>query len=273
LVFTENVFLRMKKFQGVYIKNEGEIARLLEANRLVANILDAIGDIIASGLKTMHIEELAQDMCVKYKVKPAFQGYFGYPYAVCCSVNEQVVHGFPSARKLREGDIVSVDMGVVYDGFVGDSARTWPVGRVSEEASRLMRITEESLYAGIDKARAGNDVYEIGAAVQQIVEAAGFNVVRRFVGHGVGAKMHEKPEVPNFRPVFRGVTLQPGMVIAIEPMVTAGTFEVDILDDKWTAVTRDGRLAAHFEHSVAVTHGEPRILSISDRELARRVAG
>ena len=261
----------MKKFQGVYIKNEREIACLAEANRIVANILDAIGDMIAPGLETMRIEELALDCCAKYKVKPAFRGYFGYPYAVCCSVNEQVVHGFPSARKLREGDIVSVDMGVVYEGFVGDAARTWPVGRVSEEAMKLMRVTEESLYVGIDKARAGNNVYDIGAAVQWFVEAAGFNVVRRFVGHGVGAKMHEKPEVPNFKPAFRGITLQPGMVIAIEPMVTAGTYEVDILDDKWTAVTRDGGLAAHFEHSVAVTHGEPRILSISDRGLGRRI--
>ena len=164
-------------------------------------------------------------------------------------------------------------MGVVYDGFVGDAARTWPVGRVSDEARRLMRITEASLYAGIEKARAGNDVYEIGAAVQEMVEAAGFNVVRRFVGHGVGAKMHEKPEVPNFRPGMRGLTLQNGMVIAIEPMVTIGTYEVDILEDKWTAVTRDGQWAAHFEHSVAITPEGPRILSISDRGLKRIIDG
>jgi methionyl aminopeptidase len=261
----------MKKFQGVYIKNEREIACLAEANRIVANILDAVGDIIAPDLETMRIEELTLDICVKHKVKPAFQGYFGYPYAVCCSVNEQVVHGFPSARRLVEGDIVSVDVGVVYEGFVGDAARTWPVGRVSDEAQKLVRITEESLYIGIGKARPGNNVYDIGAAVQQFVESAGFNVVRRFVGHGVGVRMHEKPEVPNFKPAFRGITLQPGMVIAIEPMVTEGTYEVDILEDKWTAVTRDRRLAAHFEHSVAITHGEPRILSISDRGLERHV--
>jgi methionyl aminopeptidase len=261
----------MKKFQGVYIKNEREIACLAEANRIVANILDAVGDIIAPGLETMRIEELTLDVCVQHKVKPAFQGYFGYPYAACCSVNEQVVHGFPSARKLVEGDIVSVDVGVVYEGFVGDAARTWPVGRVSDDAQKLVRITEESLYIGIGKARPGNNVYDIGAAVQQFVEAAGFNVVRRFVGHGVGVRMHEKPEVPNFKPAFRGITLQPGMVIAIEPMVTEGTYEVDILEDKWTAVTRDRKLAAHFEHSVAITHGGPRILSISDRGLERHV--
>ena len=158
---------------------------------------------------------------------------------------------------------------MVFEGFVGDAARTYPVGQVSDEARRLMRVTEESLYVGIEKARAGNDVYDIGAAVQDYVEAAGFNVVRRFVGHGVGAKMHEKPEVPNFRPGMHGLTLQNGMVIAIEPMVTAGTYEVDILDDKWTAVTRDGQWAAHFEHSVAITPEGPRILSISDRGLNR----
>ena len=234
----------MKKYHGAFIKNEREVGCLREANRMVANILDAVGDMVAPGLPTMRLEELARDMCADYKVKPAFLGYCGYPFAVCCSVNEQVVHGFPSARLLQEGDIV-------------------------DEARRLMRVTEESLYVGIEKARAGNDVYDIGAAVQDYVEAAGFNVVRRFVGHGVGAKMHEKPEVPNFRPGMHGLTLQNGMVIAIEPMVTAGTYEVDILDDKWTAVTRDGQWAAHFEHSVAITPEGPRILSISDRGLNR----
>lgn len=260
----------MKKYQGAFIKNDREIACLREANRMVANILDAIGDAVAPGVPTMRFEEIARDMCASYKVKPAFLGYCGYPYATCCSVNEQVVHGFPSARLLEEGDIVSVDMGVVYEGFVGDAARTFPVGQVSPEARRLMQVTEESLYVGIEQARAGNDVYAIGAAVQAFVEAAGFNVVRRFVGHGVGAKMHEKPEVPNFKPGMRGLTLQSGMVIAIEPMVTIGTYEVDILEDNWTAVTRDGKWAAHFEHSVAITHDGPRILSISDRGLNRQ---
>ena len=259
----------MKKYHGAFIKNEREVACLREANRMVANILDAVGDVVEPGLPTMRLEELARDMCSDYKVKPAFLGYCGYPFALCCSVNEQVVHGFPSARLLKEGDIVSIDMGVVYEGFVGDAARTFPVGKVSDEARKLMRITEESLYVGIEQARAGNDVYDIGAAVQDYVEAAGFNVVRRFVGHGVGAKMHEKPKVPNFRPGMRGLTLQNGMVIAIEPMVTVGTYEVDILDDQWTAVTRDGLWAAHFEHSVAITPHGPQILSISDRGLNR----
>lgn len=259
----------MKKYHGAYIKNEREVALLREANRMVANILDAVGDMVAPGISTQNIEELARDMCADYRVKPAFLGYCGYPFATCCSVNEQVVHGFPSSRPLAEGDIVSVDMGVVYEGFVGDAARTYPVGKVSDEARRLMRVTEESLYLGIEQARAGNDVYAIGAAIQNYVEAAGLGVVRRFVGHGVGAKMHEKPEVPNFRPARPGLVLQSGMVIAIEPMVTLGSYEVNILDDKWTAVTCDGKWAAHFEHSVAITPTGPEILSISDRGLNR----
>lgn len=257
----------MKKYRGAYIKNEREIACLAEANRMVANILDAVGDMVKPGVTTEQIEELAKEMCAEYKVKPAFQGYMGYPFATCCSVNEQIVHGFPNGHPLHEGDIVSVDMGVIYDGFVGDAARTYAVGQISDEARRLMRVTEESLYIGIEKARAGNDVFEIGEAIQNYVESAGFNVVRRFVGHGVGARMHEKPEVPNFRPKMAGMPLHNGMVIAIEPMVTIGAYDVDIKEDKWTAVTHDGSLAAHYEHSVAITPEGPRILSISDRGL------
>ena len=257
----------MKKYHGAYLKNEREIGCLREADRMVANILDAVGDMLKPGVKTRQLNELALDMCNDYHVKPAFLGYNGFPFAICTSVNEVVVHGFPSEQEVKDGDIVSVDMGVEFQGFVGDAARTYPVGEVSEEARKLMRVTEDSLYVGIEKAVAGNDVYAIGAAVQEFVEANGFNVVRRFVGHGVGARMHEKPEVPNFKTGVRGLTLQCGMVIAIEPMVTAGTFEVEILQDGWTAVTRDRRWAAHFEHSVAITPHGPKILSISDRGL------
>ena len=255
----------MKSYRGAFIKNAREIARMREANRIVANILDALGDAVAPDVPTMHFEELARALCESYAVRPAFLGYCGYPFVLCCSVNEQVVHGFPSERLLREGDIVSFDMGVVYDGFYGDAARTYPVGEVSGTATAIMRVTENSLYAGIEKARHGLDVHEIGAAVQACVETAGFNVVRRFIGHGIGRAMHEKPEVPNFRPVAHGMPLQAGMVVAIEPMVTEGTHEVDILEDRWTAVTRDKKLSAHFEHSVLVTTGEPEILSVSDR--------
>lgn len=260
----------MKKYQGCFIKNPRELDNLREANRITANVLDALGDAIRPGMATMELEDIARRMCEEYGVKPAFLGYAGFPYAICCSVNEVVVHGFPSAtRILQRGDIVSVDFGVEYNGMVGDSARTFPVGEISETADRLLAVTEASLFEGIKAALPGRDVHEIGAAVQRYVESRGFGVVRRFVGHGVGANMHEKPEVPNFDPGTRGVLLQHGMSIAIEPMVTEGSYDVDILEDKWTVVTRDRRLAAHFEHSVAITSHGPQILSIGDRGLRR----
>lgn len=259
----------MKKYRGAFIKNDREIGLLREANRMVANILDAVGKIIEPGISTNDIEELARQICKDYGVKPAFLGYQGYPYATCCSVNEQVVHGFPNSNKIDEGNIISVDMGVVYEGFVGDAARTFAVGKIPDEIRRLLKITEESLYIGIEQARHGNDVYKIGEEIQNYVENAGFNVVKRFVGHGVGSKMHEKPEVPNFKPNVSGMTLHNGMVIAIEPMVTIGKADVRILPDNWTAVTVDSSWAAHYEHSVAITPDGPKILSISDNGLNR----
>jgi methionyl aminopeptidase len=215
----------------------------------------------------MLFEKIAARMCRDFQVKPANLGYGGFPHVLCCSVNEQVVHGFPSDRILREGDIVSFDMGIVREGFYSDSARTVPVGAVSEEAERLLRVTRESLALGIAEVRPGNDLRLVGAAIQQHVEAAGFHVVRRFVGHGVGVNYHEKPEVPNFAINRAPLPLAPGMVLAIEPMVCVGTPEVDILEDNWTAVTRDGSLAAHFEHSVAVTARGPEILSLLPRAI------
>ncbi len=259
----------MKKYRGAFIKNDREIGLMREANRHVANVLDIVEDMIAPGISTMMLEDAARDYCAKRNLKPAFLGYHGFPFALCVSVNEVVVHGFPSMRLLEEGDIVSVDMGVVYEGFVGDAARTFAVGEVSEQAKKLMKITEDALYKGIEVVKHGHDVYKIGATVQQFVEAAGYNVIRRFVGHGVGVKMHEKPDVPNFKPAYAGMPMHNGMVIAIEPMVSVGTYEVDILEDKWTAVTRDRSLAAHYEHSVAITPHGPEILSISDRGLRR----
>ena len=259
----------MKKYRGAFIKNDREIACLREANRIVANILDALGDAVAPGVSTMRFEEIARDLCEKYKVRPAFLGYCGYPYVLCCSVNEQVVHGFPSERLLKEGDIVSFDMGVVYEGLFGDAARTYPVGEILETDRNLLKATEAALYAGLEKARPGHDVYEIGATVQEVARAAGFDVVRRFVGHGVGRALHEKPEVPNFKPAMQGMQLKAGMVLAIEPMLTAGTHEVSILADNWTAVTKDRKNSAHFEHSVLVTKLGPEILSVSDRGLTK----
>jgi methionyl aminopeptidase len=252
----------VKKYRGIFLKNEKEIGFMREANRIVATILDVLGENVRPGVKTLYFEELAQDLCRKHNVRPAFQGYGGFPFALCCSVNEEVVHGFPSERVLKEGDIVSFDMGVIYEGFYGDSARTYAVGEVPDETARLLKVTQESLMKGIEKALSGNNLYDISAAVQQHVENAGFQVVRRFVGHGIGRKLHEKPEIPNFVPFgLPGVPLRPGMVLAIEPMVTAGTYEVEVLSDNWTAVTKDRKLSAHFEHSVAITSDGPVILS------------
>jgi methionyl aminopeptidase len=253
----------MKKFRGVFLKNANEVDLMREANRLVALALDEIEAAVKPGVSTMHFEEVARDFCERHKVSPAFLGYMDFPFALCCSVNEEVVHGFPSAKRIvGEGDIVSFDMGVIYDGFYGDSARTVAVGKVIEEVQKLLDVTSESLYKGIEAAHIGNDLGDIGASVQKYVEAHSFSVIRRFVGHGIGRKLHEKPEIPNYyAPGLPELPLQEGMVLAIEPMVATGSYEVDILDDGWTAVMRDGGMSAHFEHTIVVTHDGPQILS------------
>lgn len=255
----------MKKFRGVFLKNENELAVMREANRMGAVILDAMSAEVKPGVPTMRFEEIAQDMCRQFKVKPAFEGYYGFPYALCCSVNEEVVHGFPSAKRiLKEGDIVSFDFGVIFDGFYSDAARTCAVGQVSEETARLMRVTEESLMLGIAQAKAGNTLNDVSAAIQKHAEAHGYAIIRRFVGHGIGRSLHEKPEIPNFVPTISApLPLKAGMVLAIEPMLALGTHEVEILADNWTAVTKDRKMAAHYEHSVAVTAHGPDILSLS----------
>ncbi|KAF4529917.1 hypothetical protein B566_EDAN018233 [Ephemera danica] len=234
-----------------------------EANRIVSLILDAMAKEVRPGVATMLFEEIAQDLCRTHKVRPAFQGYQGFPYALCCSVNEEVVHGFPSvSRVLVEGDLVSFDMGVVYEGFFGDSARTFAVGTVSPEAAKLMAVTEECLMRAIEVCVPGKTLRDLAAAVQTHAEANGFSVIRRFVGHGIGRSLHEKPEILNFvAPYLHPMPLQQGMVLAIEPMLAVGSYEVDVLADGWTAVTRDRKLSAHFEHSVVVTSGNPVILS------------
>ena len=257
----------MKKIYGVFIKNANEMAVMRTANTIVARILDVLGRHVEPGVPTMFFEELAQAECKAAGVKPAFQGYQGFPFALCCSVNEEVVHGFPSRRVLQEGDIVSFDMGVVHQGFYGDAARTYPVGVVSAEAEKLLRVTRESLFKGIAAIREGVPLYALSRAIQEHVEGAGLHVVRRFVGHGIGRSLHEKPEVPNFAPGHGdGITLKAGMVLAIEPMVTLGTSEVEILSDNWTAVARDKSLAAHFEHTVVVTRSGADILSLAEGE-------
>jgi methionyl aminopeptidase len=246
----------------IKIKSPAEIDKMREANRMVARVLESIAGEVAPGMTTAALDEKAEAMCREFGVKPAFKGYGGFPNALCCSVNEQVVHGFPNGTPLKEGDILSVDFGVIYDGFYGDAAVTLPVGEVSAEAKRLMEATKAALQAGIKKMRPGNRLGDVSHAVQKVAEKAGFSVVRQFVGHGIGRALHEEPQLPNYGNPGRGLQLRTGMVIAIEPMVNAGGFEVRVLDDGWTAVTVDGKLSAHFEHSVAITQNGPRVLSI-----------
>jgi methionyl aminopeptidase len=233
-----------------------------EAGRLVAEVLTTLASLVAPGVTTADLDAVAEERILAAGATPAFKGYHGYPATICASVNEEVIHGIPSGRRvLQEGDIVSIDVGASLDGYYGDSAITLPVGQVSEEAALLLRATEESLYKAIEVARPGNRISDIGHAVQRHVEAFGFSVVREFVGHGIGQRMHEEPQVPNYGEPGRGPRLSEGMVLAIEPMVNAGRQAVRVLADGWTAVTRDGSLSAHFEHTVAVTAGDPWILT------------
>lgn len=231
------------------------------ANQIVAEILGEIKKRVGPGVETRELDELAEEMCRDRGVEPAFKGYRGYPRSICISVNEEIVHGIPGPRRLKAGDVVSLDFGVKYRGYYGDAALTVAVGPVSFRARELLDITEKSLYAGIEQARVGKHLSDISHAVQTMVEGAGFGVIREFVGHGIGRSLHEDPQIPNFGPPGRGPLLQAGMTLAIEPMTTMGTWQVKILKDGWTAVTQDGSYSAHFEHTVAVTENGPLILS------------
>lgn len=249
----------------ISLKSPQEIEIMRRANLIVAEVLLELKKKVAPGVTTLELDELAEKLTLKRKAHPAFKGYSVagriFPRCLCVSINEEIVHGIPSSRALREGDIVGLDYGVIYDGFYGDSAVTVGVGQVSEEARHLIEVTEQSLYKGIEQLQVGKRLGDVGAAVQELAESAGYSVVRAFVGHGIGQRLHEEPPVPNFGEPDRGIRLKEGMVLAIEPMVNAGGFEVEIKDDGWTAVTKDGSLAAHFEHSVAVTKNGPYILS------------
>ena len=233
------------------------------SGRVVREVLDYIRSIVAPGMTTMDLERAAEKKMKELGAKPAFKGYHDYPCVLCTSINDEIVHGIPSEKRtLKPGDIVSVDCGVVVDGFYGDAAITVPVdGALKPELQKLLEVTEASLYKGIEQARIGNSVGDVGAAVQEYVEANGFSVVREFVGHGIGTKLHEEPQVPNFGRRGQGTKLREGMVLAIEPMVNSGKPETRVLDDKWTAVTADGSYSAHFEHCVAVTRNGPVILT------------
>ncbi len=247
--------------KGIVLKSPREIELMREANRHVAEILERMAEAVAPGVSTWDLDQIARRELDKRKVKAAFLGYHGFPGTVCASINEEIVHGIPSKdRVLEEGDIIGLDFGVICKGYVGDSARTIACGRVSDEAQKLMDVTRSSLEAAIAVCTPDHRLSDIGKAVQRVAEVAGFSVVREFVGHGIGTNMHEDPQVPNYYDGPRP-RLRPGLVIAIEPMINAGTHEVEVLDDGWTAVTRDRRLSAHFEHSVAITDGEPYVLS------------
>ena len=245
----------------ILLKSFQEIAKMEKANRIVAEILEGVKEKVQPGMETRELDELAEELCRKHKVQPAFKGYRGYPRSICVSVNEEVVHGIPGPRRLKAGDLVSLDFGVKYDGYYGDAAITVGVGEVSAKARALMEATEKSLYAGIAAVKAGKRLSDISHAVQTVVEGAGFGVIREFVGHGIGRSLHEDPQIANFGPPDRGPTMQVGMTFAIEPMTSMGAWQVRILKDGWTAVTQDGSCAAHFEHSVALTENGVLILS------------
>jgi methionyl aminopeptidase len=245
----------------IFLKSPEEIEKMSASGKLVAEVLSEIRGRIKPGVTTQELDQLASRLSVKKKARPAFKGYRGYPYSLCVSVNEEVVHGFPSGRRLLDGDIVSLDFGVYLDGYYGDAAFTQAVGRVSLQAERLIQVTREALFKGLEQVRAGRRLGDISSAVQQHVEGHRFSVVRQFVGHGIGKALHEDPQIPNFGESGRGVLLKPGMVLAIEPMVNAGGSEVEIKADGWTAITKDRSLSAHFEHTVAITENGCRILT------------
>lgn len=236
------------------------------AGRLTAQARALAGSMVQPGVSTLEIDQAVRKFIESHGAKPSFLGYGGFPGSACISVNEVVIHGIPDHRKLKEGDIVSVDVGAFLEGFHGDCAATFPCGQVSQEAMRLIEVTRQSFWEGIKLARAGNRVYDISHAVQAYVEAHGYSVVRDFVGHGVGAKLHEPPEVPNYGPAGHGPRLMSGMTLAVEPMVCAGSWEVRVLKDKWTTVTADGSLAAHYENSILITDGEPEILTVAEEQ-------
>jgi methionyl aminopeptidase len=251
----------LKGYRMIILKSPEEIERMARACRIVAESLQALKEEVRPGISTKELERLVEEMVAARGAVPAFKGYRNYPSSVCTSVNDEVVHGIPSALVLNEGDIISIDLGVYLDGFYGDAAVTLPVGRISPLAQRLMEVTKTALSLGIESAKPGNRVSDISYAIQRHVESNGFSVVRAFVGHGIGRSLHEEPQVPNFGEPGRGPRLREGMTLAIEPMVNAGSYEVAVLDDGWTAVTADGSLSAHWEHTVAITRTGARILT------------
>ena len=248
----------------ITLKNGQELAAMRQACRITAAARALAGEMVRPGVSTREIDKAVHDFIVSQGAKPSFLGYHGFPGSTCISVNSTVIHGIPGGYVLQEGDIVSVDVGAFYKGFHGDCAATYPCGTISAEAQKLIDVTKQSFFEGIRFAKKGNRVSDISHAVQKHVESNGFSVVRSFVGHGVGAQLHEEPEVPNFGAPGRGPRLLPGMTLAIEPMVNEGVFDVKVLKDGWTTVTADGKLSAHYENTVLITDGEPEILTVAE---------
>ena len=253
----------------IIYKSAAELETMRQSSRIVAVVLGELEPLIQPGIRTRDLDLYAEKRTRELGAVPAFKGYRGYPASVCISVNEEIIHGIPSGRILQEGDIVSLDFGVLYEGFFSDSALTAPVGRTGPEALKLIAAAERSFFKGLEQMKEGNRLSDISAAVQQSVESEGFSVIRQFIGHGVGRALHEEPQVPNFGAPGRGPKIRPGMTLAIEPMIAAGGYEVEILEDGWTAVTRDRSLSAHFEHTVAMTENGPEIMSARTPAAAR----
>ena len=247
---------------AITIKTEEQIEKMRVAGQILARLDEILRAEIKPGVSTKHLDAIAEEYIRSQGAVPSIKGYSGFPASICASINEEVVHGIPSHRTLRDGDIISIDMGSYINGYHGDCARTYGVGEISEKDKKLIEITRQSFFEGIKYARAGCHLHEIGAAVQKYVEANGFGVVRDYVGHGIGRNMHEDPAIPNYRQIGRGPKLLKGMVLAVEPMVTTGSYDVRVLDDGWTAVTADGLNAAHYENTLVITDGEPEILTL-----------
>ena len=247
---------------AITIKTKDQVDKMRIAGGILADLIDILEEMIRPGITTDELDKVAEDFIRSRGAEPSFLGYGGYPKTLCTSVNEEIVHGIPSSRKLKNGDIISIDMGAYINGYHGDCARTYGVGEISEADRKLIEVTQQSFFEGIKFAKAGNHLYEISAAVQAYAESFGFGVVRDYVGHGIGRNMHEDPSIPNFKQIGRGPKLQKGMVLAIEPMITAGSYKCKVLKDGWTAVTRDGSNAAHYENTVLVTKNGPEILTL-----------
>lgn len=245
----------------IVLRSEAEIESIREAGRIAALTLERMKIAVKAGTTTGELDEMARKEILKEGGEPAFKDYKGFPGNICTSVNEVIVHGIPSKRALEDGDIIAIDVGVKFKGYFADAAMTFAVGDITLEAERLIEVTENALYAGIDNARPGNRLSDISSSIQQVVESSGYSVVRAFVGHGIGAKIHEEPEIPNFGKPGTGPKLERGMVLAIEPMVNMGAFDIEILDDGWTAVTKDRKLSAHFEHTVVIRDDDAEVLT------------